>query len=183
MFERSRRLLTLPFLALSLALSGCESGDPASPTTSSEARFSTGGDLTKVAGTMPAFSVSQEIGLEGGLIIGATGYALVVPPGAVAQPTVFTFESLNKGYPEVKLTATAVGSSDLNDVGSAGFLVPLTLSLSTQAAISALDGKEVTVVWVRPDGTLERMPSSFDAIQKVVAGKLDHFSQYGAASN
>jgi hypothetical protein len=185
MITQLRKLLALPLAVLALALSGCETAKgPTEAMPPQEVRFQESGSVKLVKGEIPAFSVSQEIGPGGGVIVGATGYSLAVPPGAVSQPTVFTFESLSSsGYLGVKLTATAVGSSDLNDVGRAGFLVPLTLILSTETATSTLEGKDVTVVWVRPDGVLERMPSSFDLTKKIVTGKLTHFSQYAVGGN
>ncbi len=184
MIGQLHKLLAVPLAVLALALSGCETAKgPTEAMPPQKARFEGSGSVKLVKGEIPAFSVSQEIGPSGGLIVGATGYSLVVPSGAVLQPTVFTFESLSSGYLKVKLTATAVGSSDLNDVGRAGFQVPLTLSLSTAGAEIDLNGKGVTIVWVRPDGVLERMPSSFDLTTKIATGKLTHFSQYAVGGN
>ena len=54
---------------------------------------------------------------------------VVVPNGAVSGPTEFKLRVSDENLFGVELTATAVGSSTLNDVGSAGFKRPLDLVL------------------------------------------------------
>ena len=85
------------------------------------------------------------------------------------------------GYVHVKLTATSVGSPVHNDVGAAGFHVPLALALSYPPGGGIHTWARYVVAWLRPDGTLERVPSGVDPSNKVVIGRLSHFSHYVVA--
>jgi hypothetical protein len=138
------------------------------------------GSLSKMAGSIPVFDVQKQIGADGGEL-GVPGYRLVVPRGAVSQPTLFTFQSVNNGYLEVKLTATSGGSAVHNDVGQAGFAVPVALSIAYEPAGGVRSWLRLVVAWVRPDGELDPVPSFINPSAKTVTGKLDHFSQYVVA--
>jgi hypothetical protein len=122
------------------------------------------------------------IGPEGGSI-GTDGFFLTVPRGAVKEPTVFNFRSANTGYVAVVLTATSPGSPTVNDVGAAGFPIPLTLSLSYEPAGGMPKWSRLVVAWVRPDGSLEPVPSGFNPVLRVIVGKIDHFSQFTLAGS
>ena len=140
------------------------------------------GALSRMAGDMPAFSVSGVIDADGGTL-GVGEYVLTVPRRAVDGPTLFTFESVQDGYQTVRLSATSVGSSVTNDVGAAGFQVPVTLAEHFDAAGGLPAWSRLVIAWDRPDGTLERVPSAINPSTKVITGKLSHFSQYVVASD
>jgi hypothetical protein len=173
------RLLTLPALLASV-LAGCADApqalvEPPSLTLSTK-------ELRKVEGSIPAFHVEQVVGPEGA-VLGVPGYTLTVPRGAVAEPTRFVFESLASGYVEVRLTATSLGAATENDVGVRGFGVPLLLAFSYEPAGGMPQWARLVVAWVRDDGTLERVPSGFDPRQRLIIGRLSHFSQYTVAAD
>lgn len=133
----------------------------------------------KLTGEIPTFSASGEIGPEGGTIPGAEGFKLVVPAGAVKERTLFEFASKNSGYVEVSLHATAVGSTDRNGVGRAGFSKPVQIHISFHPQGGPSEWKKYRVVWVREDGALAPVKtllypgSSFTAV-----GYVPHFSDY-----
>jgi hypothetical protein len=185
-----RRLLARPLLSalvVGLLAAGCESSTapglpeplapPLHPTLAAAPQ-----PYEQVEGTVPSFDLEAVIGPEGGSI-GTTGFYLTVPRGAVKEPTVFTFRSANTGYVAVVLTATSPGSRTQNDVGAAGFPIPLTLSLSYEPAGGMPKWAQLVVAWVRPDGTLEPVPSGFNPVLRVIVGKIDHFSQFTLAGN
>src|SRR5687768_2125996 len=118
----------LMMAALALMVSaGCEQADRAvSPvTTQSAVVVSDNQQYTLVEGTLPAglpaLEVSQLIGVTGGTL-SLAGHSIVVPAGAVTQPTLFTMTLGLNGYVEVELEATRVGLfGNIIDVGSGGF--------------------------------------------------------------
>lgn len=177
---RSPRSNALVLSALFLAVWGC---DPAAtpserpmPTEPTAARHR-GEQLSRVAGSIPAFYVEGVIGPEGGEL-GVPGFWLRVPRGAVQAPARFTFESLDDGYVEVKLTATAVGSRTVNDVGAAGFRVPLMLALSVEPSGGMRQWSRLVVVRVLPDGALQPLPSTYNPVLRMLVGRVDHFSVF-----
>jgi hypothetical protein len=185
-----RRLLARPLLtalAVGLMAAGCESstapvpaeplGPPLHPSLAAAPQ-----PYEQVEGSIPSFSMEAVIGPEGGSL-GANGFYLSVPRGAVKQPTVFHFRSANTGYVAVVLTATSPGSRTVNDVGAAGFPIPLTLSLSYEPAGGMPKWARMVVAWVRPDGSLQPVPSGFNPVQRVIVGKIDHFSQFTLAGS
>lgn len=178
------RAATLSACLAALGTAACSdaSGPDATPPPSAlEARGGRGA-LQKVDGSIPAFDVEAVIGADGGTL-GVPGYTLSVPRGAVAQPTRFTFASVNEGFVEVRLTATAVGSAAVNEVGAAGFGVPVQVAISYEPAGGMPQWARLALVLVRPDGTLERVPSYLDPVGRRVVGRLWHFSKYALAAD
>src|SRR5688572_10472866 len=130
---RSLRTPLRTFSVLIAALAVVSCGEGVAPTAvqtddASLAQISST-SLSRVAGDMPVFALEQVIGPEGGSV-GIDGYRLYVPRGAVTEPTRFTFASVNSGFVQVELTATSLGSTVHNNVGAAGFRVPVSLALS-----------------------------------------------------
>ena len=131
-------------------------------------------------------TVRAVFGTSGGRLT-QDGHQLIVPVGAVTEPTEFRLTLWANGYIGVNLTAlrfTATG--DTIDVGAAGFEVPVSLTLSYKRAKSDLAGKEdkLHVVWMKEGadaGTVEWQYSHVDKRGKKVNASLDHFSQYGLA--
>jgi hypothetical protein len=173
---RSAHLTSL----LLLAVWGCEA--PPAPAerplpTEPSSSWLQGQQLTKVAGSIPSFYVEAVIGPEGGEL-GVPGFTLRVPRGAVEAPALFTFESLDDGYVEVKLTATAVGSRTVNDVGAGGFRVPVMLGLSVDPSGGMREWSRLVVVRVLPDGALQPLPSTYNPVLRMLVGSVDHFSTF-----
>jgi hypothetical protein len=171
-------------LLASVALTACADGaDPAQRLLQPGAPSAdVSGGWHKVAGSMPQFRVSAVIDENGGSL-GVAGYSLTVPAKAVSGPTEFVFESTVDGFLEVRLTATRVGSRLLNDVGAAGFTVPVVLSEQAEAAGGLPAWNRMVIAWDRPDGTLEPVPSAINPSTKIITGRLSHFSQYVVASD
>lgn len=105
---------------------------------------------------------------------------LVVPAGAVDAPTIFRMKN-GSGHLSVALTATRTAP---NDVGSAGFPVPLILTFhyANEATLPG-DPALLQIVWIRPDGSLEPQPTTVDLESKVISGEISHLSEYALASN
>lgn len=167
-------------------LAGCENPDTlvapnagapaglASSSASSSGGWEVVDDSTSATG-----GVSVVIGVEGGeLSLGKQ--RLVVPAGAVDAPTTFR---MKKGDSRLKVTLTATRSTE-NDVGSAGFLKPLTLIFGYgNAAALPGDPADISVVWIKADGTFEPQPTVVDTEAKTVSGQLEHFTEYAMATN
>jgi hypothetical protein len=168
------------------ALTGCQNGDalvapdasrPAG-LASSAASSSNGWEVVEDT-TSATGGVSLVIGAEGGeLSLGKQ--RLIVPAGAVDAPTTFR---MKKGDSRLKVTLTATRSTT-NDVGSAGFAKPLTLVFGYGNAASLPgDPADISVVWIKEDGTFEPQPTVVDTEAKTVSGEIEHFSDYAMASN
>ncbi|MDP9347860.1 MAG: hypothetical protein M3P24_01740 [Gemmatimonadota bacterium] len=165
----------LPVLISAVTLSGCDSR-AVTPLSGPSFNTEGTGNLKRVKKSIPVFTKSATIDSKGGEIE-YSGYKLTVPAGAVDVPTVFVMTSRNSGYLELELTATAVGSSLINNIGATGFKVPLSLRLhydESSASTSAL-----LMVWVRPDGVLEPVPTEVHKSGKMITGQITHFSLYG----
>jgi hypothetical protein len=179
-FEKRRNMtkrIWAVALSLVVALAACE-GTPTETLNPSEtAGLSQSGGWTKVQGSMPAFSVSGVIGAEGGTI-GIPGYTLTVPRNAVLEPAVFTFESVDNGYMQIRATATSVGSARVNDVGSAGFRTPVQIRLTYHPAGGVPAWQRLRMGWVRPDGEIVAIPTRLNVARWTVTGHASHFSEY-----
>ncbi|HYD42825.1 MAG TPA: hypothetical protein VEB43_18485 [Anaeromyxobacter sp.] len=130
--------------------SGCDDGKkrPPSQTQSTQVLPQTGGTLTLGAAT------------------------LLVPPGAVLQPTTITVTSRGAGDSDPGFV------SPLFDYGPAGltFQKPAILSIAT--AYTPGPGNQLRIAARADDGTIEPIPSSAGA--GGVAAPIRHFSEYGA---
>jgi hypothetical protein len=120
------------------------------------------------------------IGAAGG-VVELLGHSLTVPPGAVAQPTLFSIAALPRGRIEVELLALSIdlfGRS--HDVGSGGFhngkTVRLTLSYARATNVS--DPSRLVVLHVSDDGAVDPLPTVVDGDARTVTVELAHFSRY-----
>ena len=134
------------------------------------------GGLLKLVGSA-LHLVVDIIGLDGG-ILRLDNHSLVVPAGAVLEPTLFQMERVESRQVVVDLTATRNG----RDVGEQGFVKPVTLSLSYEG-LNVSDPSRLFILRVMPDGRHERLPSVVDRENKTVSAELDHFSKYAMACN
>lgn len=184
----SKRLFRLPLFSLlvaGLALSGCEGGTlPGAP---SVPEFSARGvsPVHKVQGQHKGGSsttVATMIDADGGsLELG--GHRLTVPAGAVTHPTRFSLKLVENGFIEVDLRAAQVSAAGKQvDVGKRGFATAVTLQLSYELAERVNDPASLFIAWVKPDGSLQPLSSSYDPDTRTVTAPLDHFSRYGLAT-
>jgi hypothetical protein len=176
------RLSGLSALALMLTVWGCDNlSDSGSrltgPSEQSDALIKTtgsGGSVIARETDATVGTVAAVIGKRGG-VISIGEHMLIVPAGAVDRPTTFQMTKV-PGKIEMGLTATQVTP---NDVGHAGFNVPVTLVLSYANIEKIQPVRKLKVMWVKADGSTEVMPSQVYTSQKVVYGSLGHFSDYG----
>lgn len=138
-------------------------------------------------------TVSQWIGPLGGTLIlpGESKdllpafHAIVVPPLAVTQPTLFTMSIASDKYIMVDLRAEQQTLFGLKDVGSKGFNLPVVLWLSYADATNLVnvDLNSLLILHMREDG---RPPEPVKSVvqvgvHKYVIGTLFHFSKYAMA--
>jgi hypothetical protein len=176
------RFSALSVLAVTLLFSACEKADritsPLSPTGDREEEvFTYTGDhgFKVVLESDPKVgAVTAVIDQNGGaLAIGGT--VLFVPKGAVSAPTTFTMTKPN-GTLKYDFTAT---QDTPNDVGSAGFPVPLTLMIDYSGVKHGM--KNPVVLWFRPDGYAVPLPTTVNRSRKTMSAQIHHFSIYGGA--
>lgn len=137
-----------------------------------------------VRGAVPehvaTLTIAKRIGPDGGTLEHA-GHRLMVPAGAVAETALFKLRLTRSGYVEVDLTATGVGDRSSVNVGSKGFSQPVILQLSYAYAEIVSNPARLAVVWVREDGTIEKLASDVDIASRTVTARLNHFSKYALA--
>lgn len=184
MKKQLMKLSLLPTLALSLVLWSCDAlDDPSARLTGPEvgavSQSTSGNGFTVVKEKdLNAGVVSGIIGSSGGkLMLGK--HELVVPKDAVSGATTFTMSKVDGDHIRVKLTATQLTT---NDIGSRGFAVPVTLTLSYEnAAELPQDPSLLRIVWLRLDGTVQEQLSDVDVVGKRVRAAVGHFSDYALA--
>ena len=168
-------------MALALTFVGCDRASVVEPEIgrSSDGIFLTG-NLRKVTGSDGTIaSASAWIDGSGGSVnIGP--HHLTVPAGAVSGRTLFAMKLSNPADVVIDLTATSEGSATVNDVGARGFATPVSLRIK-YGVMDWTNESSLTVVWLRPDGVLEPVPSVVNTSYKWVTGSIDHFSGYSVA--
>ncbi|MBW3630617.1 MAG: hypothetical protein KY464_15145 [Gemmatimonadetes bacterium] len=129
------------------------------------------------------------IGREGGYIF-TQGHVLLVPPGAVTEPTYFKIQAQNVTSVEtvpvaVELKAYRIAATgETIDVGEQGFQRPVYLAMSYEWAQETLSIglTGATVVWVKAPGSAEEVRTrTIDYNGKWIVAELSHFSIYGLA--
>ena len=140
--------------------------------------------ILSLGGVANAVSTGQLIGFGGGSI-SVLGHTLIVPPGAVTKPTLFTMVVLPTGKVEVDLLATVNTLLGVLDVGSTGFAKPipvtLTFSRSTNVGTHGAQIKVLRIKSLLGYGNYEVMPTTVDTTNKKATTALDHFSRYTLA--
>lgn len=107
-------------------------------------------------------------------------HTLNIPANAFSPELVdFHIEVVKGEEVRIRLYATSQGSSILNDVGAAGFDVPLTASLKygKDAELEG-DTSELSVLWLKPDGTIQVIPTTIDSSTNTAIADIDHFSEF-----
>lgn len=178
----------MPLLAAALWLAGCsDQGSPLAPVQQPVAQgpsesLSLKDDLAAIMeGEAPDLSARSNeaiIGPQGGVLYVSLHY-LYVPKGAVKKPTLFRMELPTDGRIGASLTATSVGSSKTNDVGSSGFKKPVYLTFSYAYATNPPSNPEqLKIFWEKKNGRLEAQPTTVHPWWKAATGELRHFSDY-----
>jgi hypothetical protein len=127
---------------------------------------------------------SKLIGLEGGTVT-LLGHSIQVPVGAVSSPTLFAIRLVTNGYVEVDLSALG-GVGGVIDVGSAGFAVPVKLTLTYSRASNVSDPSKLVILRnLGPGytGSYEVLPTTVNVGSKTIFASLEHFSSYVMASD
>ncbi|HUP88459.1 MAG TPA: hypothetical protein VM100_03880 [Longimicrobiales bacterium] len=192
--KRFFRALVVALVLTTPILSGC--ADSTGPVTATQVQPQNG-LITDLLGTV--------LNLVGGLISGAdangpdasvwigpaggtvttAAYTLIIPANAVTKSTRFDIEPLNTGVYSVELHAYQKGgllNLSLIDVGSKGFLKPVTLRMSYAKAYNVTDPNALVIVYFA-QGIVEIKPSAIDLVNKTVTSQLNHFSKYCMATN
>jgi hypothetical protein len=134
--------------------------------------------LVQANNTGGLLGISNILGILGGTL-NVGGHTLVVPAGAVLQPTLFTMLRLPSPYIQVQLTAVSGNLFNLIDIGGRGFEEPVQLSLSYANAIGVTDPSHLRIAELKWNGTLgEVLPTTYDATNKTVTAYLPHFSSW-----
>lgn len=140
-----------------------------------------GVDLVQTVVTVVGDLGSAIIGPIGG-ILEVQDHDLIIPAGAVAQPTAFTMTVIEGRSVEVDLRAIDPETGE--DVGEKGFNRPVQLALSyADARIKNRHVDDLVIVRVHEDGTREVLPSTVNRETQQVTAELDHFSRYVLCRN
>lgn len=113
-----------------------------------------------------------------------TAHVLTVPPLAVRSRTLFCVRLEPTNHMQVRLQAHALDArGKLVDVGTAGFRVPVTLSLSHLSAnLSVTQVRRLVVLYDPENGQpYERTSSVSVLLLNTVVAELPHFSKYAMA--
>lgn len=178
-FKKLFRLI--PMIALAVVATSCDNiGEPTEPTLGPSPMVvtSTSGEKYTVAVELlpTKGEVSASIGTGGGVLVLGRHF-LTIAPGAVSAPTQFKMVRDAENPLRVELTATR---NTENDIGSQGFNASVKLGISYFGTVSTpLDLNSMKILYFRPDGLVEVMPSWVQVGNYLVTAELQHFSQYG----
>lgn len=189
-----RRLLLLGVVVAAAACAASDSGrDLVGPEPVPQASLlSLGRGPHLVLAPLRLFTISDRevIDEDGGrlhavdLLTGST-YDLVVPPGAVSGPTIFTLVVPAGRFYEADLTAEVrQADGSLVDVGKRGFARPVTLSIRYLSPLELLIPSRLFIAWIDDDGDiLQGLSTKRSLLTSTVQADLAHFSKYALASN
>lgn len=127
--------------------------------------------------------VTELIGLNGGTL-NNLGHRLVVPSGAVDQPTTFSLGVLLNGRVQLDLNAYAPGRSGQTNVGEEGFDRLVRVDMTYRRANNIRDERKLVILRLNPRGlgyVHEVMPTTVDRRNDRATTWLDHFSGYAMA--
>jgi hypothetical protein len=127
----------------------------------------------------------EDIGLkyitpQGGTVT-AGGHEMIVPAGAVAQPTWFLMKVIASDRIQVKLKAWR--ATDWSPVTQFPVSNPIRLNLNV-SKVTGIDVSKLVVVYLADntvDGRKEPVNSALNADGKILTGYLTHFSIYAVA--
>lgn len=170
------KVSALSALALALVVAGCENLSNSTSPDLSPSRASRH-IVAQETGCALNASISAVVDGSGG-ILKVCKHFLTIPAGAVSGPTVFSMTKLDSEI-KVDLTATSVGSLVVNNVGAAGFIKPLTLTLNYGSAVTLpANLSSMGIYWVKGDGTVEPLSSVVETVNQRVLAHPTHFSAY-----
>jgi hypothetical protein len=179
------KISRVSLVALSLFLWSCDNlGQTTAPETldpKNQAVFSTssGEQYVIVQHPVGMTKVSGRFGPAGGeLHLGP--HKLVIPAGAVSEPTTFAMSRLDGELLRFRFHATRFGH---NDVGAAGFAVPVKLTVDFGSATGIPSGaaEDLKVIYFRPDGLVDLEATTVDVVGTKATAELGHFSDFGLA--
>jgi hypothetical protein len=140
----------------------------------------TKGFTLPIVGQRSEHAAFQYITPEGGRVA-AGGHEMLVPAGAVAQPTWFRMTVVGSDRIQVKLKAWR--ASDWAPVTQFPATAPIQLNLNV-SNVTGIDLSQLLVVYLADgtaDGRKEPVSSAVNADAKIVTGYLTHFSMYAIA--
>ena len=185
--SRSRLDIRLAGICALLALSACSLDDATSPagtrnTPTYDYVWGPYQLLTADHGGGAEISHTRVIGATGGqLALGL--HELVVPAGAVSNPTVFRMSKKLGPHIVVDLEATDHKTGRVVDT----FAKPVELRLSYRLLpLNGRDLNRMVIFWLKDgneDGELVPIPTRIDHKTKQIVGSLMHFSQYAMGMN
>ena len=155
-------------------------GRPASRGTSALSVMGrSGGRLALAAECVPETgTVSGIIGRVGGVLI-LGRHVLTVTAGAVTAPTKFAMTRLPGAALRLRLTA---GRREQNDMGSAGFRAPVSLSLSFHGILDLPPARSgISIIHFITDTLVEELVTEVRVNGKGATAELPHFSLFGLA--
>lgn len=177
---RTQRVLRTLMLAAVVTLGACDRGEELGEMTGPSVQHSSTTDVRsiefvkrKTALTGDVTYVSQSPVGKAGAVLRFGNHTLTVPEGSVSNPTYFS-ATLRAGS-EVRVDLRAWETSGL-EVKRFARAVVLTFDISDAANTSASSG--LAVYYHAASGSLEKMPSTVDAVARTLSGYLDHFSDY-----
>ena len=186
MRRRWKSLLAYPLLSL-LLVAGCEPGGsdgaPGSPTGPRATQSLEDYTLVESSPLALPEQTAALIGGSGG-VLSLLGNTLTVPAGAVGESTLFSLTRLPGASIQVDLLATrsSVFGAAI-DVGAEGFLggKAVQVKLTYAGATNVEDPDRLVVLYLRPDGGVEEVPTTVDEAARTVTVELEHFSRYAMA--
>lgn len=137
--------------------------------------YSTSDGYTLLSGsTAKETSRSATLTMSGGkLSIGA--HQIVIPYGAVSEPTTFTFTMVEQPYMAARLTAVRVSDGAL----ITKFATPLPLKLSYAKSVTPIPDPSKLKIFYLLDGVVQStMRTTVDIKGQTLYTELNHFSEY-----
>ena len=178
-----KKFSILSALAATIFAAGCENiGQTTAPTLEPEPMvvMSTTGERYVVAmeWSPSAAEVKADVGPAGGVLM-LGRHSLWVSSGAVAQVTTFKIQR-DLAHPlRFKLSAGTDGQE--NNIGAAGFAPgKVKLGLSYHGLRNRpTTPEQMKILYFRPDGLVEPLPSQIQIGNHVVVAAIPHFSLFG----
>lgn len=190
MISMLKNRTVLAVLALALLGLGCESGTEPAPPAAVEAESRTsnllGSDedvldfLERSSSLLVEQVVTELVTSEGGTLE-LLGHSLVIPNGAVDDPTYFVMIVLPGAQVQVELYA--IDAATGLDVGASGFDTAVQLALSYSDVSGIKDPSKLVIVHVTGEGEPVELATEVDTEAEKASADLDHFSRYALCRN
>jgi len=180
----NRRALFALILALTSGISACEQNDgPSQLTGPVTPQLLLSGEFRILKHTRTVITdkvcTPKPISYGGGALVFDGGY-IQVSYLAVTSPTIFCAQN-HPGTDDFRVDLTAYNAADGTVVST--FTAPVLLNLDISDVLGITDSSILSIVYLRPDGTLEPVPTAVDKKGKQLTATLSHFSDYAPAIN